>query len=71
MVLTKNVPSAPKRVKSPKYSRIGNPSSPQVPITAASSGGSRGTWYSSRNSPRVVSQELNLSHPELVNCQPT
>ena len=71
MALTKKVPSAPSRPNNPKYSSTGKPSSPQVPTTAATSGGNNGTWYSSRNSPSVVSQELIFSQPDFVNCQPT
>jgi hypothetical protein len=35
-----------------------------VPITAASSGGSSGTWYSSVNRASVVSQSRSLVRPD-------
>ena len=50
--LNANNAAAAKRVPNPVTSRTGNPSSAQVPITAATAGGSRGTWYSLRNSAR-------------------
>ncbi|CFW50813.1 Uncharacterised protein [Bordetella pertussis] len=56
-----NSPSADQRVASPRISRTGRMCSTLAASNAASSGGSSGTWYSSRN--RLMADSLSLGQP--------
>src|SRR5262245_53361911 len=54
-----------RRVARPRTRRVEQPSSKVVARTLATSGGSTGTWYSSRNRASVVSQLDSLINPAL------
>src|SRR5262249_47451789 len=71
MMFTNEAPSAPTRPKSPTNNSAGKKISPEAPMTAATSGGSTGTWYSVLNRSSVPLQDDTLSHPDFQNCQLT